>query len=97
MQFESANRENVVMQIWLGKQYLGQSDRQTTEVRQLPSLRDLTTAELTVVLNEYVSAQPEIAAEIGAIDADFEVEPGLVAKHSPVLDTPSTNTHSDRG
>src|SRR5579864_3374982 len=25
MQFESANRGNVVMQIWLGKQYLGQS------------------------------------------------------------------------
>src|SRR5512142_1202602 len=29
MQFESANRGNVVMQIWLGKQYLGQSDHRT--------------------------------------------------------------------
>ena len=29
MQFESANRGNVTMQIWLGKQYLGQSDQRT--------------------------------------------------------------------
>lgn len=29
MQFECANRGNVAMQIWLGKQYLGQSDQVT--------------------------------------------------------------------
>jgi len=30
---------NVVMRIWLGKQYLGQSDRQTTEATLLPEVR----------------------------------------------------------
>src|ERR1700720_971612 len=32
MQFESANKGNVVMQIWLGKQYLGQSDQGIIQV-----------------------------------------------------------------
>src|SRR5579872_6573440 len=38
MQFKSANRGNVAMQIWLGKQYLGQSDHVTQEIRKLPSI-----------------------------------------------------------
>src|SRR6204780_2624518 len=37
MQFEAANKGNVVMQIWLGKQYLGQSDHGLLEVRQASS------------------------------------------------------------
>ena len=39
MQFESANRGNVAMQIWLGKQYLGQSDYRT-EVQLRPENAD---------------------------------------------------------
>lgn len=31
MQFESANKGNVTMQIWLGKQWLGQTDKQEVE------------------------------------------------------------------
>src|SRR5216684_1825751 len=38
MQFESALKGNVTMMIWLGKQYLGQSDQGRLEVQQLPSL-----------------------------------------------------------
>src|ERR1700681_3423535 len=41
MQFESANKGNVTMQIWLGKQYLGQSDHVVNDVRPLPSVREL--------------------------------------------------------
>ena len=32
MQFNSAKAGNVTMQIWLGKQYLGQKDKQETEL-----------------------------------------------------------------
>lgn len=32
MQFKSAEAGNVTMQIWLGKQYLGQTDKQEMEV-----------------------------------------------------------------
>ena len=39
MQFESATRGNVAMQIWLGKQYLGQSD-QRTELQLRPENAD---------------------------------------------------------
>src|ERR1700704_4037634 len=46
MQFESANRGNVVMQIWLGKQYLNQSDHGTISLQKLPDLNDMTTQQL---------------------------------------------------
>lgn len=98
MQFESANRGNVVMQIWLGKQYLGQTDHQVTEVRQLPSLGQLSSAELSAVLNEYVTAQPAIAAEIAAIDVDFAIEYPQFAKPAALADRPQqagANTDSD--
>ncbi len=32
MQFQAANGGNATMQIWLGKQYLGQRDKQDTEI-----------------------------------------------------------------
>jgi hypothetical protein len=95
MQFESANRGNVVMQIWLGKQYLGQRDQHTTEIRQLPSLRDLSTEELAAMLNEYVAVRPELAAEITAIDADFVVEPEAPAKPAVLLPTPASASADD--
>jgi len=73
MQFESASKGNITMQIWLGKQYLKQSDHMTSEVRQLPSLSDLSTQELTQVLKKYVGEFPELAAEVDAMDAEYSV------------------------
>ena len=79
MQFESANKGNITMQIWLGKQYLGQSDHMTNEVRRVPSLRDMTTEELGQALDEYLRDFPELAAEARAeratIDARYPVVP----------------------
>src|SRR6202163_4570152 len=72
MQFESANKGNVTMQIWLGKQYLGQSDHVTNEVRRLPSLRDMTSVELRQAVDEYMSDFPELAAEVSAQQKTIE-------------------------
>ena len=45
MQFKKANDGNVSMLIWLGKQYLGQTDkvenRDTHEIENLATLKDL--------------------------------------------------------
>ena len=61
MQFESANRGNVTMQIWLGKQYLGQSDHVVKEIRRITSIEDLTDEELNVL----IAAGGNLAAEYG--------------------------------
>ena len=98
MQMKLLEQGNATMGVWLGKQLLGQTDHLVTEVRQLPSLRDLTTAELSVVLNEYIVARPELAAEVLAIDADFVVEPPPT-KRSGLLETqeqPDAKTNLDR-
>ena len=87
------------MQIWLGKQFLGQTDHQVTEVRQLPSLGQLSSAELSAVLNQYVASQPALAAEIAAIDVDFAVEYLNVAKPVALANAPQqpgAQTDSDR-
>ena len=74
MQFESANRGNIAMQIWLGKQYLGQSDHVVNDVRKLPSLREMSTEELKQVLAECERDYPELTAKARAsIDAKFTV------------------------
>jgi hypothetical protein len=73
MQFESANRGNVVMQIWLGKQYLGQSDHVTSEIRRLPSIGEISAEDLNRLLSQYASEYPEIAVEAAALDASFTV------------------------
>jgi len=73
MQFESANKGNVVMQIWLGKQYLGQSDHATTEVRSLPSLAHISSSQLRELLDEYKRKFPDVAAGLDLIDADYTV------------------------
>ena len=52
MQFESANKGNVVMQIWLGKQYLDQSDRMKSESRVIRSWSDISTEELRELINQ---------------------------------------------
>jgi hypothetical protein len=87
MQFESANKGNVVMQIWLGKQYLGQSDHPTTEVRSLPSLADIPISQLRELLDEYTRKFPEVAAGLNLIDADYTI----VESERKALSPPTTN------
>lgn len=41
MQFMSAQKGNVTMQIWLGKQYLNQTDKQEQTIQAGESLREL--------------------------------------------------------
>ena len=38
MQWKSAEKGNVSMQIWLGKQYLGQSDHNESEIKDIPPI-----------------------------------------------------------
>jgi hypothetical protein len=84
MQFESANKGNVVMQIWLGKQYLGQSDQVKSEIRQLPDLHAASTAQLKELLDDYVRRFPDVAAEFKLIDAQYSVvEPEKWALPAP--------------
>jgi hypothetical protein len=71
MQFESANKGNIAMQIWLGKQYLGQSEHTVNEVRGVP----MTLSELATRAREYLLQNPEIAERVKAIDADFVLDP----------------------
>lgn len=73
MQFESANRGNVVMQIWLGKQYLAQSDHVKSEVRRLPSLRDLSSEDLNELIAEHLKEFPDLAAQVAAFEAQYTV------------------------
>lgn len=89
MQFESANRGNVVMQIFLGKQYLGQSDHVKSEVRTLPALRDLSCEELEEVLAEHLKQYPELAAEVGAYDAKYTVVEPVRSPRRAALPSPS--------
>ena len=85
MQFESANKGNVVMQIWLGKQYLGQTDHVTSEVRQLPSLHHVPTRQLRELLEDYLRQIPDAAAELNLVEPEFSVvkrEPRAVPRIS---------------
>lgn len=72
MQFESANRGNVVMQIW---QYLGQADDAINQVRKMPSFRELTLSELCEGLKEFGAANPDLVAAAQGIDPTFEILP----------------------
>ena len=73
MQFESANKGNVVMQIWLGKQYLGQSDQGTLQVRHASRPGEMTSAELAEMLDGYAKQYPEFVREVKALEADYAV------------------------
>ena len=90
MQFESANKGNVVMQIWLGKQYLGQSDHVTSEVRKLPPLHTASSAQLKELLDEYVRKFPDVAAELKLVDAEYTV----VQQEKRALPAPAQNRDS---
>jgi hypothetical protein len=52
MQFESAAKGNATMQIWLGKQYLHQTDRNLHEITLRRSLADYSTEELEAMVQE---------------------------------------------
>ena len=73
MQFESANKGNVVMQIWLGKNYLGQSDQGTLQVRRVSPLENMTSAELAEMLDGYSKRYPELVRQVKALDAEYTV------------------------
>jgi hypothetical protein len=71
MQFESANRGNVTMQIWLGKQYLAQTDHSVNEVRRVPVSGELTLSELGDLVADYFSKHPEFAPPANAVDTNY--------------------------
>jgi hypothetical protein len=73
MQFESANKGNVVMQIWLGKQYLAQSDHGPLQVRRVSPLENMTSAELAKMLDGYARQYPELVSELKSLEAEYTV------------------------
>ena len=74
MQFESANRGNVVMQIWLGKQYLGQSDYVRSDVRRVVSPLEMSTEELKELIATMGGGKTlEESAKQNALEADYSV------------------------
>jgi hypothetical protein len=61
MQFEAASKGNVTMQIWLGKQYLGQTDHAINEFRRVP----LTLNELAEEARRFLDAQdPDLVEQV---------------------------------
>jgi AT hook motif len=85
MQFESALKGNVTMMIWLGKQYLGQSDQGRIEVQQLPTLDELSLPQLARLLG---GMRPDELREVirqmgGRVPGDGE--PGPTINHVAVL------------
>ena len=90
MQFESANKGNVVMQIWLGKQYLGQSDHVTSEIRKLPPIQQLSSAQLRELLEDYARKFPSVAAELKIFDAQYAVVSDRKAIAAPARDRDSS-------
>ena len=85
MQFESANKGNIAMQIWLGKQYLGQSDHSVSEVRRLPSVNELSLGELGDLVREYLGQHPDLAAQVEAINANYTEVESLPSKPAALL------------
>jgi hypothetical protein len=90
MQFESANKGNIAMQIWLGKQYLGQSEHVTSEIRRLPSLREYTAEDLKDILEDHFRSYPELVDEVATIEAQYSVEkPTQSVRPTNLLAAPS--------
>jgi hypothetical protein len=78
MQFESATKGNVVMQIWLGKQYLGQADKQLVDTRVVRGLTDLTDEELKNLIGEAKAAiGVPIDVAVDEVSADRELREPL--------------------
>jgi hypothetical protein len=93
MQFESANKGNVIMQIWLGKNYLGQSDQGTIQLRSAPPLQEMTSDELGEMLDEYAKQYPALVKELKTLDAQYSV----VKPHPPVRPTAVLSTTRENG
>jgi len=73
MQFESATKGNVVMQIWLGKQYLGQADKQLVDTRVVRGLTDLTDEELQHLIGE-AKAAVGTGIDVTALEVSADAE-----------------------
>jgi hypothetical protein len=90
MQFESATKGNVVMQIWLGKQYLGQADKQLVDTRVVRGLTDLTDEELQNLIGEAKAAAGiEVTAQEVSADREAQEpqrEPLLIASAQQPID-----------
>jgi hypothetical protein len=63
MQFQAANGGNATMQIWLGKQYLGQRDKQDTEItgKDGAPIRTETTLNLGEEVKKYARLLNDVA------------------------------------
>jgi|SRR5215472_617284 len=72
MQFESANKGNVAMLIWLGKQYLGQRE-QGREVNQPVAISELSAAQVRTMIEGYAGMVPDVREELESIDASYRV------------------------
>jgi len=58
-QYELAIAGNATMLIWLGKQFLGQSDKHQSEVKMTKRLEDMTDEELEQMAGPYDATQKE--------------------------------------
>lgn len=92
MQFESANKGNIAMQIWLGKQYLGQSDYVTKEIHETPPSRKWSVREMRQ-MRDYARKHPERASqaviEAGCTAVEFYEALGLPAPATTTRDADS--------
>jgi hypothetical protein len=94
MQFESANRGNVVMQIWLGKQYLNQSDHGTIALQRLPDLEDMSTQQLGSLMAAMSSE--DLRAIVDEIEAQIAgVRSGPFSRQTNVPALPAPNATAD--
>lgn len=88
MQFESALKGNVTMMIWLGKQYLGQSDQGRLEIQPLPAadesnLEQLITRMSPGELQEIISDLESLAGEYGLNRPAQPVKPAALVAARP--------------
>jgi hypothetical protein len=92
MQFESANRGNVVMQIWLGKQYLNQSDHGTIALQKLQALPDMSPQQLGRIMAAMSST--DMGAIIEAMEAQLAGVTNAPREPSlPALPAPTSHDH----
>lgn len=88
MQFESANRGNVAMQIWLGKQYLLQTDKGALEVVSLPASQQAKAEQLRSLLLD--SSPEELNELIHAMEDRYGVLRSELEKHAPKAILPAS-------
>ena len=90
LQFESAAKGNATMQIWLGKQYLGQSDQISNNVRRTLLPSEMSNDELKAFLDDIQATR---RSRPGAVTAQYRVvnteQPTPSASLLPSADEPS--------